>query len=544
MYTTTMAIVNRKNTIVLANCLSILIMLLLLHCFHYQSHVNGTPIKGSIFTINKNDGNIIFSSKADEFEVTGVEDANKMHANSIYLRAYSKGELYEFSSTNGLNGFKPCKRKSSEFKCTQASLGVDYGDDCILNTHPCRKGLCMGTTREETLAALGNITKLTTTGDNIDNDGNFKLVATLNSHAAYGGPNQELVSWGNFWDDELIAPSSQKSTSNNPTRHHRTESYLLDQKDLLDNGVKQLISNDYAIAALSKEGYLKTWGISGAGGETCSSINIFSPRSTSTYETSRQIGDIQYGYPTSSEETWLKNYQCQITKENIKNTKYIIENLLIFENVRRQIDSLYATKSAFIALTKKTEKTKSRIVPWGNVETGGKLSEYADKKEGKWQNKELIKTIVTNAYSVFVFIKSDKDLNNEQILKDKDEWMKDDNFEDLGTNYMFWGLHNVKDTNVMFNLLDGSYEEIENIEENKDDKVKSYYIVRVHTAHEADIDAFLIEAYKGEERKLLLIGNPKYHRQIMGSDIDAFFGNIKKIVGVLHLHHCLSRGVK
>ena len=312
-----MAIVNRKNTIVLANCLSILIMLLLLHCFHYQSHVNGTSIKGSIFTINKNDGNIIFSSKADEFEVTGVEDANKIHANSIYLRAYSKGELYEFSSTNGLNGFKPCKRKGSEFKCTQASLGVDYGDDCILNTHPCRKGLCMGTTREETLAALGNITKLTTTGDNIDNDGNFKLVATLNSHAAYGGPNQELVSWGNFWDDELIAPSSQPSTSN-PTRHYRTESYLLEQKYLLDNGVKQLISNDYAIAALSKEGYLKTWGISGAGGETCSSINIFSPRSTSTYETSKQIGDIQYGYPTSSEETWLKNYQCQITEDNIE----------------------------------------------------------------------------------------------------------------------------------------------------------------------------------------------------------------------------------
>ena len=32
--------------------------------------------------------------------------------------------------------------------------------------------------------------------------------------------------------------------------------------------------------------------------------------------------------------------------------------------------------------------------------------------------------------------------------------------------------------------------------------------------------------------KLLLIGNPKYHRQIMGSDIDVFyFGNIKKSVG-------------
>ena len=53
----------------------------------------------------------------------------------------------------------------------------------------------------------------------------------------------------------------------------------------------------------------------------------------------------------------------------------------------------------------------------------------------------------------------------------------------------------------MFNLLDGSYEEIENLEENIEDKVKSYYIVRVHTAHEADIDAFLLEAYKGNERE-------------------------------------------
>ena len=116
-----------------------------------------------------------------------------------------------------------------------------------------------------------------------------------------------------------------------------------------------------------------------------------------------QIGDIQYGYPTSSEETWLKNYQCQITKDNIEHTRYIIENLLITDkNVRCKIESLNATKSAFIALT-----AENRIVPWGNVETGGKLSEYADTKEGgKWQNEELIKTIVTNAYSVFVFIQS------------------------------------------------------------------------------------------------------------------------------------------
>ena len=177
------------------------------------------------------------------------------------------------------------------------------------------------------------------------------------------------------------------------------------------------------------------------------------------------------------EKLSMSNY-----KNNIEHTRYIIENLLIFKNVCK-IESLNATKSAFIALT-----AENRIVPWGNVETGGKLSEYADTKEGKWQNKELINTIVTNAYSVFVFIKSDKDECDKGFIKsdkdecDKDEWMKDENFKALGTNYMFWGLHNVKDTNVMFNLLDGAYEEIENIEENNADKVKSYYIVRVHTA--------------------------------------------------------------
>ena len=137
---------------------------------------------------------------------------------------------------------------------------------------------------------------------------------------------------------------------------------------LLKNGVKQIVANDYAMAAVSTSGALKTWGVSGAGGETCSSINIFLPRTTSSSETGRGYGDVRYGYPASTQDTWLKHYQCQIGEQNSGLQKTIIDQLL---NSNVKVLSLHKTKSAFVAINE-----NNRIVPWGNIHVGGKLTDY------------------------------------------------------------------------------------------------------------------------------------------------------------------------
>lgn len=75
------------------------------------------------------------------------------------------------------------------------SAGVDFGEDCILNTKPCRKDLCIGTSEYDTREVL-DIKSLFQNNETKDN---FTLVATMNSHGAIGGTNNQLISWGNFW---------------------------------------------------------------------------------------------------------------------------------------------------------------------------------------------------------------------------------------------------------------------------------------------------------------------------------------------------------
>ena len=157
-----------------------------------------------------------------------LERANKMHSRSTFARSNTTGGLFEFSGEKGTNGYKPCYRKRSERKCFEGTLGVDFGPDCVYNKQPCRHGLCIGKSETTTASALSEITSYSYP---------FQFASTTDSHAAFGGPSGRLVTWGNYHLDR--SPS----------------------------GIKQLVSNDYAIAAITNEGELFAWGNSGAGGQ-------------------------------------------------------------------------------------------------------------------------------------------------------------------------------------------------------------------------------------------------------------------------------------
>ena len=282
------------------------------------------------------------------------------------------------------------------------------------------------------------------------------------------------------------------------------------------------------MAAISTNGALKTWGVSGAGGETCSSINIFLPRTTASLETGMRYGDVRYGYPASTQETWLKQYQCQIGEQNSDLQKTIIDQLL---NSNVKILSLHKTKSAFVAINQ-----NNRIVPWGNIHVGGKLTDYARNKEKfAWKKKEkpgsyqINKNIYTNAYSIFVIAEIDTD-EAQSDLEKRNEWYSH-NYNETGTNYMFWGKHNDMDKNVMFNIITGEYEV--HVPSKNAYQNSSYYVNKVYATSERDVDAFLLEVYVGSsaEKRILIIGNTKYHKKINNVDEDTIWGNVQKIVG-------------
>ena len=94
----------------------------------------------------------------------------------------------------------------------------------------------MGNSEKTTASAISGITSYSYP---------FTFVSTSDSHAAFGGPSGNLVAWGNY------------HLSSSP------------------RGIKQLVSNDYAIAAITNEGELFAWGNSGAGGAICSAIDVF-----------------------------------------------------------------------------------------------------------------------------------------------------------------------------------------------------------------------------------------------------------------------------
>ena len=164
--------------------------------------------------------------------------------------------------------------------------------------------------------------------------------------------------------------------------------------------------------------------------------------------------------------------------------QYIENNL-----AGKKILSLHATKSAFVAMN-----DKYMIVPWGHTTVGGKMSSYAFEKENGWAGESsastISKTIFTNSYTVFVMAQ----IPGENT---RDAW-RDKKHSSLGSNYMFWGLHNDEDPNVMYNILTGTYEA--NVTAKNRLSSKFYYVRKVHVAVGNDIDAFLLEATVGDEK--------------------------------------------
>ena len=107
-----------------------------------------SPVEGSVLTVNKNTGNIMFSTTSDLYSVTNLERANKIHFTSTFTVQQDRGAFFEFSGEKGVNGYKPCYRRKSELKCVEGTLGIDFGPDCVYNKQPCRHGLCMGNSKQ------------------------------------------------------------------------------------------------------------------------------------------------------------------------------------------------------------------------------------------------------------------------------------------------------------------------------------------------------------------------------------------------------------
>ena len=109
----------------------------------------------------------------------------------------------------------------------------------------------------------------------------------------------------------------------------------------------------------------------------------------------------------------------------------------------------------------------------------------------------------------------------------RDAW-RDKKHSSLGSNYMFWGLHNDEDPNVMYNILTGTYEA--NVTAKNRLSSNFFYVRKVHVAVGNDIDAFLLEATVGDEKSLLLISDAKYHTKIYWPSGLNKFDSIDKIV--------------
>ena len=60
------------------NCL--VLLLLSIWCFYVVKTSATASIKGSIFTVKKADGSLVYSTKADYYYTQGMEEANKAHA--------------------------------------------------------------------------------------------------------------------------------------------------------------------------------------------------------------------------------------------------------------------------------------------------------------------------------------------------------------------------------------------------------------------------------------------------------------------------------
>ena len=56
------------------------VLLLFIWCFHVETVCATASIKGSVFTVKKTDGTLVYSDTADYYHVQGMADANKVHA--------------------------------------------------------------------------------------------------------------------------------------------------------------------------------------------------------------------------------------------------------------------------------------------------------------------------------------------------------------------------------------------------------------------------------------------------------------------------------
>ena len=234
-----------------------------------------------------------------------------------------------------MNGYKPCYRRKSELKCVEGTLGIDFGPDCVYNKQPCRHGLCMGNSETTTASAISGITSYSYP---------FTFASTSDSHAAFGGPSGRLVTWGNYHLDE--SPS----------------------------GIKQLVSNDYAIAAITNEGALYAWGNSGGGGQ-------FALQSTySAGVLSLDDPSNQPGFARNTPLSWLRSYQCQDHQLNAQTIQYIENNLV--------------SKKSYRFMRQKricSHERQIRDCALGHTTVGGKMSSYAfEKKTDGLMNRPLL----------------------------------------------------------------------------------------------------------------------------------------------------------
>ena len=187
--------------------------------------------KGTVLVFKENE---VLESEPKYFDDSVTAVANKRHPSNFLLIDSRDSTVHSFAGEFTDGAGPPCHRRLFETVCAEGSFGVEYGQDCVINNQPCRKGMCIGKSQVSVAQHLEGVGTVK------------KAVSTLDSFAVLS-ENGLLVSWGGYW----LSPG------------------------VSSHGFVDVVSNMNAFAALTSAGTVHTWGVSGAGGSKCRSRSLF-----------------------------------------------------------------------------------------------------------------------------------------------------------------------------------------------------------------------------------------------------------------------------
>ena len=283
--------------------------------------------KGTVLVFKENE---VLESEPKYFDDSVTAVANKRHPSNFLLIDSRDSTVHSFAGEFTDGAGPPCHRRLFETVCAEGSFGVEYGQDCVINNQPCRKGMCIGKSQVSVAQHLEGVGTVK------------KAVSTLDSFAVLS-ENGLLVSWGGYW----LSPG------------------------VSSHGFVDVVSNMNAFAALTSAGTVHTWGVSGAGGSKCRSRSLF----PHNYNKGPIRSAGEHRSFERNKDSWLESYAC-FQSDVVNKKATILDNL-----ATNKIVSIHSSGAAFVAVNE-----VGHIIPWGNADVGGALGTSALSIVSEWIN--------------------------------------------------------------------------------------------------------------------------------------------------------------